>query len=99
MTGSLGFLLATVPFATLILLLGWRITFFSTGLLLCLCGVLLYFVLVQNTKRIFSKEPVFKTEEIQREKAPDYYEEYFQAGKHGLYFLSFWRCWRVCWLY
>ncbi len=37
MTGSLGFLLATVPFATLILLFGWRITFFSTGLLLCLC--------------------------------------------------------------
>ncbi len=69
MTGSLGFLLATVPFATLILLLGWRITFFSTGLLLCLCGVLLYFVLIKNTKRIFSKEPISITEEIQREKS------------------------------
>jgi sugar phosphate permease len=69
MTGSLGFLLATVPFATLILLLGWRITFFSTGLLLCLCGVLLYFVLIKNTKRIFSKEPVSIIEEIQREKS------------------------------
>lgn len=69
MTGSLGFLLATVPFATLILLLGWRITFFSTGLLLCLCGVLLYFVLVQNTKRIFSKESVSIAKEIKREKS------------------------------
>ncbi|WP_155590023.1 MFS transporter [Lysinibacillus cavernae] len=68
MTGSLGFLLATVPFATFILLFGWRITFLSTGLLLCLCGVLLYFVLVKNTKRIFPEEPVVVTEEVQREK-------------------------------
>ncbi|KUF30055.1 MULTISPECIES: MFS transporter [unclassified Lysinibacillus] len=68
MTGSLGFLLATVPFATLILLFGWRITFFSTGLLLCLCGVLLYFVLVKTTKRIFAEELVVVNEEVQREK-------------------------------
>ncbi|KPN89503.1 nitrate/nitrite transporter [Lysinibacillus sp. ZYM-1] len=68
MTGSLGFLLATVPFATLILLFGWRISFFSTGLLLCLCGVLLYFVLVKNTKRIFPAKPVVEAEVIQREK-------------------------------
>ena len=53
----------------------------------------------KNTKRIFSKEPISITEEIQREKAPYYYEEYFQAGKHGLYFLPFWRCWRLCWFY
>jgi len=68
MTGSLGFLLATVPFATLIHLFGWRISFFSTGLLLCLCGVLLYFVLVKNTKRIFSAKPVVEAEVVQREK-------------------------------
>ncbi|WP_342550534.1 MFS transporter [Lysinibacillus sp. FSL M8-0216] len=68
MTGSLGFLLATVPFATLILLFGWRISFFSTGLLLCVCGVLLYFVLVKNTKRIFSAKAIVEAEVVQREK-------------------------------
>ncbi|WKT76871.1 MFS transporter [Lysinibacillus fusiformis] len=68
MTGSLGFLLATVPFATLILLFGWRISFFSTGLLLCVCGVLLYFVLVKNTKRIFSAKAIVEPEVVQREK-------------------------------
>lgn len=68
MTGSLGFLLATVPFATLIFLFGWRISFFSTGLLLCVCGVLLYFVLVKNTKRIFSAKAIVEPEVVQREK-------------------------------
>ena len=68
MTGSLGFLLATVPFSTLITLLGWRAAFFSAGLLLCLCGLLLYFVLVKKAKRIFIDEPVVVTEEVQREK-------------------------------
>ena len=68
MTGSLGFLLATVPFSAWILLLGWRSAFFSAGLLLCLCGVLLYFVLVKKTKRIFLDEPVVLPEEVQREK-------------------------------
>ncbi|MCR8855176.1 MFS transporter [Lysinibacillus fusiformis] len=68
MTGSLGFLLATVPFATLIFLFGWRISFFSTGLLLCLCGVLLYFVLVKNAKRIFSAKAIVEAEVVQREK-------------------------------
>lgn len=69
MTGSLGFLLATVPFSAWILILGWRATFFSAGLLLCLCGFLLYFVLVKKTKRIFLDDPVVVTEEVQREKA------------------------------
>ncbi|KOY82167.1 MFS transporter [Lysinibacillus macroides] len=68
MTGSLGFLLATVPFATMILLFGWRITFFAAGILLCLCGVLLYVVLVKSPKRILPEEQVAVTKEIQREK-------------------------------
>ena len=68
MTGSLGFLLATVPFSAWIDLLGWRTAFFSAGLLLCLCALLLYFVLVKRTKRIFLAEPVVATEEVQREK-------------------------------
>ena len=68
MTGSLGFLLATVPFSAWINLLGWRAAFFSAGLLLCFCGVLLYFVLVKKPKRIFLEEPAVVTEEVQREK-------------------------------
>lgn len=68
MTGSLGFLLATVPFSAWIQLLGWRTAFFSAGLLLCLCGLLLYFVLIKRKKQIFLDEPVVATEEVQREK-------------------------------
>ena len=67
MTGSLGFLLATVPFSAWIDLLGWRTAFFSAGILLCLCGILLYFVLIQKPKRIFN-ESISVKYELQREK-------------------------------
>ncbi|WP_338469635.1 MFS transporter [Niallia sp. XMNu-256] len=50
MTGSLGFLLATVPFSKGIDFLGWRTMFFFTGWSLCLCGLLLYFVLIKVPK-------------------------------------------------
>ncbi len=63
MTGSLGFLVATVPFAAWIDFLGWRTAFLSTGVLLCLCGILLYLVLVK-----IPKQSVFEKTEIQREK-------------------------------
>ncbi|WP_102348581.1 MFS transporter [Bacillus sp. Marseille-P3661] len=63
MTGSLGFLLATVPFSLLIDLLGWRLAFFSAGLLLCFCGILLYFVLLKKPK-----QSLFTNNEKQREK-------------------------------
>jgi sugar phosphate permease len=68
MTGSLGFLLATVPFAAWIALLGWRAAFFSAGILLCLCGILLYFVLLQKPKQILPVESVSVKNEPQREK-------------------------------
>lgn len=68
MTGSLGFLLATVPFSLLIDILGWRAAFFSAGLLLCLCGILLYFVLIKKPKQIFLYESVSVKNELQREK-------------------------------
>jgi sugar phosphate permease len=51
MTGSLGFLIATVPFSAWIDLLGWRGAFLSAGLVLCLCGILLYFVLIKKPKQ------------------------------------------------
>jgi sugar phosphate permease len=63
MTGSLGFLLATVPFSLWIHFLGWRGAFFSTGLLLCLCSILLYFVLIKKPKH-----PLFQEKVIKREK-------------------------------
>lgn len=64
MTGSLGFLLATVPFAAWIDLLGWRLAFLSTGMVLCLCGILLYLVLVKKPKQtlfVKSDKPREKT--------------------------------------
>jgi sugar phosphate permease len=59
MTGSLGFLVATVPFALWIELLGWRAAFFSLGLILTLCGILLYFILIKVPKRtLFIKREI-----------------------------------------
>ncbi|MFS0862592.1 MFS transporter [Fredinandcohnia sp. 179-A 10B2 NHS] len=52
MTGSLGFLLATVPFSSWIDLLGWRGAFLTAGILLCLCGLLLYYVLVKKPAKL-----------------------------------------------
>lgn len=52
MTGSLGFLMATVPFSMWIAWTGWRPPFFTTGIVLCLCGLLLYFVLVKNPRKM-----------------------------------------------
>jgi sugar phosphate permease len=68
MTGSLGFLLATVPFSLLIDLLGWRAAFLLAGILLCLCGIILYFVLVKKPKQIFVKKYVSINKEVQRER-------------------------------
>lgn len=64
MTGSLGFLVATVPFALWIELLGWRASFFSMGLIVCLCGILLYVVLVKKPK-----QSMFEQHETKREKS------------------------------
>ncbi|GGJ97020.1 MFS transporter [Lentibacillus kapialis] len=63
MTGSLGFLFATVPFSALIVLLGWRTAFFSVGFLICLCGILLYLVLLKKQKQILLNESIFEKNE------------------------------------
>ena len=68
MTGSLGFLLATVPFSAWIHLLGWRGAFFTTGILLFLCGILLYYILIQKPKQIFPNKLLIVNNETQREK-------------------------------
>lgn len=51
MTGSLGFLMATVPFSTWIGMFGWRALFFTVGLILCATSLLLFFVLVKIPKK------------------------------------------------
>ena len=68
MTGSLGFLLATVPFSAWILLLGWRGAFLSLGLLLCLCSLLLYLILVKIINRVSTEPLQILAEEVPREK-------------------------------
>lgn len=67
MTGSLGFLLATVPFSAWIDLFGWRAAFFSAGIALCLSGILLYIVLVKKPRQLFHNESVTVKDEIQRQ--------------------------------
>ncbi|MFD2212645.1 MFS transporter [Metabacillus endolithicus] len=52
MAGSLGFFLASVPFSIFIGLTGWRTSFLSMGILLCLSGLLLYIVLVHRPKKM-----------------------------------------------
>lgn len=61
MAGSLGFLLATVPFSAVIHAIGWRAAFLLSGILLCLCGMLLYFVLLKKPKQLFPQETTFES--------------------------------------
>jgi sugar phosphate permease len=60
MAGSFGFLMATVPFSAWISDFGWRAPFFSVGVILCLCGLLLYFVLVKKPKQLALTDSVVK---------------------------------------
>ena len=69
--GSLGFLMATFPFSAWISFAGWRPPFFSVGMIILLCGVLLYFVLIKKPKQLaekqyFSTKTVVKKEKNQK---------------------------------
>jgi sugar phosphate permease len=68
MCGSLGFLLATVPFSAWITVSGWRAPFFTTGVMLILCGILLYFVLIKKPKTMASNQMKTKKTKKPREK-------------------------------
>lgn len=57
MTGSLGFLMATFPLSLWIDFVGWRGAFFSLGLALSLCSILLYFLLIIKSKQFFKENP------------------------------------------
>jgi sugar phosphate permease len=67
MSGSFGFLVATVPFSKWIDVAGWREPFFVMGILLCLNALLLYVVLVKAPRRWFQEKPSAQPE-VQREK-------------------------------
>ncbi|MEH7438579.1 MFS transporter [Neobacillus drentensis] len=56
MAGSFGFLLATVPYSAWIAEAGWRPPFFTTGIVLCLAGILLYYVLERKPKQLFKND-------------------------------------------
>jgi sugar phosphate permease len=62
MTGSFGFLMATVPFSKWIDIAGWREPFLIMGIVLCLNGLILYFVLVKKPKLTLIKEASVKKE-------------------------------------
>jgi sugar phosphate permease len=65
--GSLGFLMATVPFSAWIDLSGWRAPFFTIGIILCLCGLLLYMVLIKKPKQMTFNDSVTKKTSIKRD--------------------------------
>ena len=56
MIGSMGFLLATVPFSAWISYAGWRPPFFTVGIALCLLAALLYFVLIYRPRQMDKKQ-------------------------------------------
>lgn len=70
MSGSLGFLLATVPFSKWIALTGWRTPFLTVGIILCFCGFLLYLILVKKPKLMRKDSSVVfsETGKLKREK-------------------------------
>ncbi|MBC2578874.1 nitrate/nitrite transporter [Clostridium sp. DJ247] len=70
MSGSLGFLMATVPFSAWISLSGWRTPFFAIGIILCIFAIVLYFVLVKKPKQMFKNHSVTTSvkKEHEREK-------------------------------
>lgn len=68
MSGSLGFLFATVPFSSWITATGWRTPFLTVGILLCLCGILLYLVLVKHPTKMEKSISRDTTQSIKKEK-------------------------------
>ncbi|MGA4519105.1 MFS transporter [Solibacillus silvestris] len=87
MTGSLGFLLATVPFSAWIGILGWRGAFFSLGLLVSICGILLYVVLIKQAKKAFPQITPVVNEPVQREKTAGIVKRVFSSRQAWALFL------------
>lgn len=67
MSGSLGFLVATVPFSKWIDVVGWREPFMMMGILICINALFLYFVLVKGPRKWITEQSMVK-KDSQREK-------------------------------
>lgn len=86
MSGSIGFLMATVPFSSWIAVTGWRTPFFTVGVILCLTGVLLYFVLVKKPKQMVKEKSTVKTVQ-KREKTMSLLRRIFSSRQAWATFL------------
>lgn len=82
MTGSLGFLLATVPFSAFVHSKGWRMSFLSVGILLCLIAILLYVVLVKKPSQRF-----FEKTELRNERTMDILRRIFSTRQAWALFM------------
>lgn len=78
-SGSLGFLLATVPFSSWIAMAGWRSPFLTTGIVLCLSGLLLYYVLERKPKELFKNAAVSVKRPKKREKTTQILKRVFSS--------------------
>ncbi|WP_251550828.1 MFS transporter [Neobacillus muris] len=67
MAGSLGFLMATVPFSAWISLTGWRMPFLIVGTVLCVMGIVLYFVLIKKPQKMALTGPSTKPSVLKNE--------------------------------
>jgi sugar phosphate permease len=87
MSGSFGFIMATVPFSAWISLSGWRMPFLTLGLLLCFCGIMLYFILVKKPNQLFKSEKAAKPNIKEREKTTVLLQRVFSSRQAWAAFL------------
>jgi sugar phosphate permease len=67
LSGSIGSLLSTVPFSTMISYIGWRSSFLTVGIILCLIAILLYFVLIHIPSKKIGNQPTKQDAPIKEE--------------------------------
>lgn len=83
MTGSLGFLFASVPFSAVIDFLGWRGTFLLSGIILSVCGMFLYIILIKK-----QQQALFVKKESEREKLSVIFRRIFTTRQAWMLFFA-----------
>lgn len=84
MSGSFGFLLATVPFSIWISIWGWRIPFLAVGIILTILAVLLYIILIWQPSRMGIEPKKAKGKKEPKEKTASILKRIFLTARHGL---------------
>nr|WP_315362690.1 MFS transporter [Cytobacillus firmus] len=79
MSGSFGFLLATVPFSIWISIWGWRIPFLAIGIILTILAVLLYIILIWQPSRMGMEPKKTKDKKEPKEKTASILKRIFSA--------------------